>query len=119
MELDNEYYNKIVEFIQKKDNTKYFVDDLTDNHLKFIFHVEHYIENKSEGLIVEFSSDKKTLTVLELFESVFLKYEQGSIIQMNELERQEHVLKVSAQFISEEKKQKIMHNKKINNGLFQ
>lgn len=117
MELDQEYYNAIVSFIQAKDNTKYVVSDLTDQPDKFIFHVEHYIKNRGEGLIVKLSSDKRFLTVLEFFESIYLRLsEEGKIVEMDNVERQEHVLNVSAKFIAEEKKAKIS---KGNKGLFQ
>jgi len=116
MVIDEPYYKAIVDFIQAKDNTKYIVSDLTDSPDKFIFHVEHYIKNRGEGLIVKFSSDKNFLTVLEFFESIYLRYEEGKIIEMDEVERREHILKVSAEFIAEEKRAKIS---KGNKGLFQ
>ena len=81
MEIDLEYYKGIHDWLQKQDNVILNIDELTDNYEKFIFHIKHYIDNRtpddieielnsfSESEVMHGCTTHTQIRVLEFFES--------------------------------------------------
>jgi hypothetical protein len=77
--FDVEYFNKLVKFINSKENIAYKFSDLTDDPVKLEFHLKYYIDHipRTEGFLeIELNSLKFGETthtgfrVLEFFETI-------------------------------------------------
>lgn len=104
--FDIEYFNKLSDFLNSKDNIIYEVEDLTNEHEKFIFHIKYYIDNRSSDLIhVEFNSDYSKLKVYEFFEGKTKEFDPTEIPPWAWLSGNAHEKKYEEQ--KQEVKQKI------------